>query len=318
MNLRKTLFILPNLFTLGGIFCGLFSLTLSMGEPTSPQLYQAALAIAYGYLFDLADGRVARLTRTQSALGLQLDSLADVITFGVAPAMLMYKWGLSRLESAVPHSGLVVAFLYVAAAALRLARFNVLSLATTVEKKDPGRFILGLTVPMASAVLVLLVAVNHQVSEQRGAPLPTLSDGTLAGVVVVLSCLMVSKIRFRSFKDVRLRSRRAILVVGTILGASALALALRQPYALIFAVLVGSYVALGLFEEVIFFRRRRAEARQAPSEDANEGRARNDEEVLRALGAFEGGGERPSSGGGAAPADARPTSGEAAERKALA
>src|SRR6185436_14218789 len=121
MHPRKTFFILPNLFTLGGIFCGLFSLTLTMGEPTPTQLYQAALAIGYGFFFDVADGRVARVTRTQSALGLQLDSLADVITFGVAPAMLMYKWGLSRLETVTPYIGLVVAFLYVAAAALRLA-----------------------------------------------------------------------------------------------------------------------------------------------------------------------------------------------------
>lgn len=299
MNLRKTLFILPNLFTLGGLFCGLFSLTLSMGEPTSAQLYQAAVAIAYGYLFDLADGRVARLTRTQSALGLQLDSLCDAITFGVAPAMLMYKWGLSRLEAVVPHVGLGVAFLYCAAATLRLARFNVLSLAATVEKRTPDKFILGLTVPMASAVLVLLVAVNHQLGE-RGAPQPTLSDGTLAGLVVVLSCLMVSKVRFRSFKDVRLRSRRVILIGGAIVGAAALALLLRQPSALIFASLVGAYVALGLFEEIIFFRRRRAEAREAPVEDANEGGAKSDEEVLRALGAFDTGGAagalRPNSG----------------------
>ncbi len=287
MNLRKTYFILPNLFTLGGIFCGLFSLTLSAGDATPAQLYQAAVAIAYGYLFDLADGRVARLTRTQSALGMQLDSLADVITFGVAPALLMYKWGLIRLESISHHIGLFVAFLFVAAAALRLARFNVLSLEATVQKKDPGTFILGLPVPMASAVLVGLVAVNHQLVE-RGSQVASIGDGTLAALVVVLSLLMVSKVRFRSFKDVRLRSRRFIMVGGTILAGVALVILFQQPYSLVFAGLVASYVALGLFEEVVFFRRRRAEAKTAPSEDANEGRARSDEEVLRALGAYDG------------------------------
>jgi CDP-diacylglycerol--serine O-phosphatidyltransferase len=287
MSPRKTFFILPNLFTLGGIFCGLFSLTLSLGEPTPAQLYQAALAIGYGFIFDMADGRVARLTRTQSALGLQLDSLADVITFGVAPAMLMYRWGLSRLESVVPHVGLFVAFLFVAAAALRLARFNVLSLEATVAKKAPGAFILGLPVPVAAAVLVGLVAANHQLVE-RGSQAASISDGTLAALVVVLSCLMVSRIRFRSFKDVRLRSRRVLLVLGTVLGGLCLVVALQQPYWVIFAGLITAYVLLGLFEELIFFRRRRAEEQRAPSEDANEGRARSDEEVLKELGAFDG------------------------------
>lgn len=287
MHPRKTFFILPNLFTLGGIFCGLLSLALSMGEPTPAQLYQAAVAIAYGFFFDLADGRVARLTRTQSQLGMELDSLADVITFGVAPAMLMYKWGLSRLEMVTPHVGLIVAFTYVAAAALRLARFNVLSLETTTQKKDPGTFILGMPVPVAAAVIVVLVAVNHQLGE-RGSQVASVSDGTLAALVVVLSCLMVSKVRFRSFKDIKLKSRRFIMAVGTLLSIFCLAFVLQKPYALVFAALLASYVALGLFEEVVFWRRRRAEAKVAPAEDANEGRARSDEDVLRELGAFEG------------------------------
>ena len=288
MHPRKTFFILPNLFTLGGIFCGLFSLTLSMGEPTPAQLYQAALAIAYGFFFDLADGRVARLTRTQSALGLQLDSLADVITFGVAPAMLMYKWGLARLETLTPYIGLIVAFLYVAAAALRLARFNVLSMESEATKgKDPGSFILGMPVPVAAAVLVVLVAVNHQLAE-RGSQVASISDGTLAVLVVVLSCLMLSKIRFRSFKDVKMRTRRFVMAIGTVLAAFCMAFVLQKPYALVFAALLASYVALGLFEELVFLRRRRAENRAAPAEDANEGRAKSDEDVLRELGAFEG------------------------------
>src|SRR6266540_3840173 len=104
MNLRKTLFILPNLFTLSSVFCGFFAITLCAGQPTIDSLYQAAVAICFAYFFDLADGRVARLTKTQSNLGLQLDSLADVISFGVAPALLVYKWVLYRL----PVPGLLV------------------------------------------------------------------------------------------------------------------------------------------------------------------------------------------------------------------
>src|SRR5438128_7427362 len=121
MNLRKTFFILPNLFTLSSVFCGFFAITQCAGKADMDGLYQAAIAISFGFFFDLADGRVARLTKTQSSLGLQLDSLADVITFGVAPALLIYRWGLDQLVSGIPyfgpHLGALVAFLYVAAAA---------------------------------------------------------------------------------------------------------------------------------------------------------------------------------------------------------
>src|SRR5262245_31157104 len=108
MNLRKTFFILPNLFTLSSVFCGFFSITLCAGLPSMDALYQAAIAICFGFFFDLADGRVARLTRTQSKLGMELDSLADVITFGAAPALLVYKWGLTRFGL----GGIFIAFLF--------------------------------------------------------------------------------------------------------------------------------------------------------------------------------------------------------------
>src|SRR5215468_12337472 len=107
MNPRKTFFILPNLFTLSSVFCGFFAITLCAGQPSMESLYQAAIAICFAFFFDLADGRVARLTKTQSALGLQLDSLADVITFGAAPALLVYKWGLQHFFG---RAGIFVAF----------------------------------------------------------------------------------------------------------------------------------------------------------------------------------------------------------------
>src|SRR6185503_14849392 len=148
MNLRKTLFILPNLFTLSSVFCGFFAITLCTGGTRSVDaLYQAAVAICFAFFFDLADGRVARLTRTQSNLGLQLDSLADVVSFGVAPALLVYKWGLTRFGI----YGVFIAFLFCGAAALRLARFNVLAMQHDSAK--PGKFIVGLPVPAAAAVL---------------------------------------------------------------------------------------------------------------------------------------------------------------------
>src|SRR5213076_2631732 len=97
MKLRKLLFVLPNLFTVSSIFCGFYAITLCTDDATPDKLYQAALAIFFGIFFDGLDGRVARLTKTQSQFGVELDSLADVISFGVAPGMLVFKWALAPL-----------------------------------------------------------------------------------------------------------------------------------------------------------------------------------------------------------------------------
>jgi len=288
MNLRKTFFILPNLFTLASVFCGFFAITLCAGLPSLEALYQAAIAICFAFFFDLTDGRVARLTKTQSNLGLQLDSLADMVSFGAAPALLVYKWGLTRFGL----WGILIAFLYVAAAALRLARFNVLAMQHDSAK--PGKFILGLTVPAASSVLVSLVVLNHQL----GGSYPNAGQASLALLVVVLSYLMVSRIRFRSFKDLRM-SARTIVVALTILAFCAVALMARLHSAFVFVALMGAYLALGLMEELIFYRRRREEERAAKSTEKivleAEGGARSDEEVLAELGAYDE--EREAAGG---------------------
>ncbi|HEX7501161.1 MAG TPA: CDP-alcohol phosphatidyltransferase family protein, partial [Polyangia bacterium] len=123
MDFRKTYYILPNLFTLSSVLCGFASLALSASGRSGADLYLAALAICFGLAFDTFDGRVARLTKTQTDLGRDLDSLADVITFGAAPALLVYKWGLTDFG----FTGIFVAGLFVCAGAMRLARFNVLS-----------------------------------------------------------------------------------------------------------------------------------------------------------------------------------------------
>ncbi len=124
VDFRKTYYILPNLFTLSSVFCGFISISLSASSGTTgSDLYQAALAICFGFFFDTADGRVARLTKTQTDLGRDLDSLADAITFGVAPAMMVYKFGLTSFG----RLGIFFAGLFVCAGVMRLARFNVLS-----------------------------------------------------------------------------------------------------------------------------------------------------------------------------------------------
>jgi CDP-diacylglycerol--serine O-phosphatidyltransferase len=291
VDFRKTYYILPNLFTLSSVFCGFISISLSASGEGGSDLYQAALAISFGFFFDTADGRVARLTKTQTDLGRDLDSLADVITFGVAPAMLVYKWGLTNFG----RFGIFIAGLFVCAGAMRLARFNVLSRREEAadRNKKPGKYTLGLSIPAAASVLVLMVIVAHNAGQYRG-----IGEGFVAGVVLVLSYLMVSLIRFRSFKDVRLNRK----TVGLLLLAAGCWIAIVMngvDKAFIFLLLITAYIVLGVTETVIFMKRRfvdqrlQRQARNAvmpalpavppPEPDAPP----PDEEVLRELGAFD-------------------------------
>jgi len=241
-------------------------------------LYQAALAIGFGYFFDTFDGRVARLTRTQSDLGIELDSLSDVITFGAAPAMLVYKWGLTSFGL----WGIVIAYLYVAAGALRLARFNVIA----HHKKDekPGKYMLGLPIPASSAVLVSLVIVHFKV----GGDIVVRQSG-IAVLVVILSYLMVSRVRFRSFKDLRVTRRSLAVAFLIVLGSIIITMKLRASF--IFIALISAYLALGLTEEIILNlgerRRKRREAKQAkgqaPSPEDDDP-IDDEAEILRDLG----------------------------------
>ena len=125
LDLRKTLFILPNLITLSSVFCGFDSLRISASAQGEEDFYRAALLIVFAMLFDMLDGRVARMTKTQSAFGLQIDSLADVVSFGVAPSMLVYQWTLHRLGLA----GIIGSFTFTSAEyeeVLRLAGLGLL------------------------------------------------------------------------------------------------------------------------------------------------------------------------------------------------
>src|ERR1043165_8542856 len=140
VDLRRTLFVLPNLITLASIFCGFNAIrVVALDNPTTDDFYRAAILLMFAMLFDLLDGRVARMTRTQSEFGLQLDSLADIVSFGVAPALLIYKWVLYRY----PVPGLLTAFLFTACGAMRLARFNVLSGSDVAAQAKPSNYIVG-------------------------------------------------------------------------------------------------------------------------------------------------------------------------------
>jgi CDP-diacylglycerol---serine O-phosphatidyltransferase len=282
VDFRKTYYILPNLFTLSCVLCGFVSLSLSASGGSEANLYLAALAICFGFFFDTFDGRVARLTKTQTDLGRDLDSLADVITFGAAPALMVYKWGLTSFG----RLGMFVAGLYVCAGALRLARFNVLSRREELAgQKKPGKYTLGLSIPPSTSVLVFMVIVSHNAGQYRA-----VSEGSTAVIVLVLSALMVSRVRFRSFKDVRLNPK-TLGVLVLVAGAYAAIVFAGLGKALIFLVLVGAYIALGLAEEILFFRSRRAEARTATEPPSaapvTQLERQEDEAVLRELGAYD-------------------------------
>ena len=253
-DLRKTLFILPNLFTLSSIFCGFDAIVActtadGRGETSAEDFYRAALLIVFAMFFDIIDGRVARLTRTQSAFGVQIDSLADVVSFGVAPAILVYRWSLHSLGT----TGLVVSFVYLACGAIRLARFNVLAMAPSGAPKKPGKHIVGLPIPGAAGLLVSIIVANFAVtgSLQSSAEL-------ILGVVIALSFFMVSTVPFRSFKDVKLGWASVVFVVLTIASSAAVAVWSHPSFALVW-LLVG-YVTIAVIEAALDISRKAARA----------------------------------------------------------
>ncbi len=252
-GVRRGIYILPALLTVGNIFCGYLSLEAAIGQ----QLVRAAELVFLAIILDGLDGLVARMTRTTSAFGEQLDSLADVISFGVSPALLVYRWALSDFN----RLGLVVSFLFVVCGAARLARFNV-----QVHIVD-RRYFVGLPIPAAAGTLCAFVWLHPEPfagHEVKAVFLP---------VTVLLSFLMVSTFRYRSSKDVDLRSRRsAILVplVALMIGAIAY-----QP-AWSLSVFLSLYALSGPFVRAISFlpgarareaaRARDVETRPAPAE----------------------------------------------------
>jgi CDP-diacylglycerol---serine O-phosphatidyltransferase len=244
LDLRKTLFLLPNMITLSSIFCGFDSIRVSASAAGPDDYYKAALLIVFAMFFDILDGRVARATKTQSAFGLQIDSLADVLSFGAAPAVLVYQWTLRHLDAdrVVPF-GLIVSFVFIACGAIRLARFNVLTMGEQGKPTKPGKYIVGLPIPGAAGILVSIVVANHAAEHAVGGVelvLPILA------VTLALSFLMVSTVRFRSFKDVRLNAR-TVLLIAVAVGSTAVVSYLRGPqWALV--CLLGFYILLGILE----------------------------------------------------------------------
>jgi CDP-diacylglycerol--serine O-phosphatidyltransferase len=189
----RGLYILPTLFTVGNLFSGY----LSVWNSIRGSFEWAAGLIFIAAVLDGLDGRVARLTNTASAFGEQYDSLADVISFGMAPAILLYFWGLSS-EPDLRRLGFVASFLFVVCGSMRLARFNI---QTHVVDK---RYFVGLPIPMAASVPASLVLLWPEPRTGRVAFV------LICAATVALSYLMVSTIRYRSFKDLDLKRRRPV------------------------------------------------------------------------------------------------------------
>jgi CDP-diacylglycerol--serine O-phosphatidyltransferase len=242
LDLHKTLFVLPNAITLCSVFCGFNAIRLVAKDvPTADDVYRAALLLIFSMFFDLMDGRVARMTRTQSAFGLQIDSLADIISFGVAPSLLVYKWVLYRF----PVPGIFTAFMFVACAAIRLARFNVLSSSSTGAPTKPGKYIIGLPTPPSTGILVALIIANHGAGGVLGTEPYTV---LLFAVTIGLSLLMVSNVRFRSFKELKLNTGTVLFVLFTIASSAFVWSRFKPQFVLIY--LLSVYILIGIVESV--------------------------------------------------------------------
>lgn len=239
LNLRKTLFLLPNLITLTSIFCGFDSIRRSATAANTDDFYRAALLIVFAMFFDMLDGRVARLTKTQSAFGLQIDSLADMVSFGVAPSLLVHRWTLHHFGMV----GLIAAFVFTACGAIRLARFNVLSMEADGKPAKPSKYIVGLPIPGAAGILVSIVVANHAVAGAIGREEYAWA---ILAVTLGLAVLMVSTVRFRSLKDLRLNLRTALFVAFAIASSAFISARMKPAFVLVW--LLGFYVVVGIFE----------------------------------------------------------------------
>lgn len=190
---RKGIFLLPNLLTTGALFSGFYAILAGMNG----HFEVAAIAIFVAMVFDGLDGRVARLTNTQSAFGVEYDSLSDMVSFGVAPAVVSFSWGLSQLGKV----GWAVAFIYVSCAALRLARFN-----TQVGTVD-SRYFIGLASPPAAALVAAMVWAGHDTEIGVGLALIAAIITAMAGLLMVLN------VRYHSFKGLDLRGRVPFVMI---------------------------------------------------------------------------------------------------------
>jgi CDP-diacylglycerol--serine O-phosphatidyltransferase len=226
------------MFTTGNLFCGFYSILRSFNH----DFERASYAILLAGIFDVLDGRVARITRSTSKFGVEYDSIADVVSFGIAPGILAYVWvlqGYGRL-------GFAAAFFFAACGALRLARFN------TISEELPKSYFLGLPIPAAANMMAAIQIAWHDMHFNY-------YEEIVLGLAFALGLLMVSSVRYRSFKDFDLRHRRSFFQLVVLVAMLAFA-AVRPEVTL--ALIFGYYAAWGPLREGlsalkrVFYRRR--------------------------------------------------------------
>lgn len=264
---RRGIYLLPNLFTTAALFGGFFAILASMNG----RFEHAALAIFVSMILDGLDGRVARMTNTQSNFGAEYDSLADMVSFGLAPSLVVYQWALSDIGKA----GWLAAFVYTAGTALRLARFN-----TQIGIADK-RYFQGLPSPAAAAIMagMVWVAVDNDIAGN--------DISYIAALISVLTgLLMVSNIRFHSFKEVDFRNKVPFFVMVIVM--LGFALVLLQPPLVLFLVFLGYAISGPAF--TLFKLRQHREVRKQASEDEEAGDGGSAEaEAVSSESASEGG-----------------------------
>lgn len=257
----RGMYILPSLFTAGNIAIGYYSIIESirgMVSSSATAFDHAALATIFAMFFDALDGRIARMTNTQSAFGGELDSLADVITFGVAPSLLAYLWGVRqvglaaypRAEARLMHFGLVICFLFLICGACRLARFNI---SVNPQPRNPGRpgrkYFVGMPIPAGAGIVAAVVHFED------GSPIhnPWLSVVWLA-LIGLIGFLMVSNWRFWSGKELDMNQRRPgrLLALFALIGSI---LFFESEYAMIVLAMV--YLLSGVFARLAYSWQRR-------------------------------------------------------------
>jgi CDP-diacylglycerol--serine O-phosphatidyltransferase len=280
-GLKKGIYLIPSLFTAGNIGMGFFAVMACLrafqmlGGPNpdvagaAARVDYAAIAIGFALLFDMLDGRIARMTKTTTEIGIQLDSIADVVTFGLAPAVLAYVWGYgaSLTEGTNLHRlSWFISFMYLMCGAFRLARFNVQAsrpriVAAGTIKTDKKSFV-GLPIPVAGGLIAALVHFRPTPLIGYGAEQARIYSGLLMLLVGLLSLMMVSTLRFSSFKTVGTgsRSMRTIIVVLAIFGL----IILYHQYVLLGLVL--AYIFYGLFSRVFSMFVRRSEPAEGKME----------------------------------------------------
>jgi len=273
-GLKKGLYLVPSLFTAANILMGFFALMGSLrgfqlvGIGTADALVaaaghfdRAAIAIGWAVLFDALDGRIARMTKTTTEIGVQLDSIADVVTFGIAPSVLAYCWsyGSAFSDGSNAHkAGWFLSFMYLMCGGFRLARFNVQAtrpriLAEGTVKVDKKSFV-GLPIPAAAAIIAAIIHFAPRSFAQYPPDSAKLYSILVMALVGILGALMVSTIRYSSFKTVGTKRRSTRLVILVVAGLSTL-IWLYSRYMLL--LIAGVYALHGLVIRLFNIVRRR-------------------------------------------------------------